>query len=388
MAPVARPRIGVMVDLIVRLGREVASGVATYAHAVNWEMLLRPIWRVTDARMSGLFDADGWILAVYNDDILKEVLRRKKPVVNIASMLTPTQLPSVLLDHRAIGQMAASHLLDVGVKTLVVDLPPLDANAYWVRERTEAFVSAADRANVPVHIYNSTDSSELSRRLIVTRRTRWMIQLPRPIGIFACNDQHALEVMNECYEAGLKIPQDVAVLGCDNDELINRFALSTLSSISVDFVKQGYLAAELLDRQMHHREMPFKDSIIRVPPVGVIQRESTQILLVSDPEVTSAIKYIIANQHRLISVNDVVNATNVSRRTLEERFRKVRRRTILQEILMIKIERAKRLLSETDLKMSQIAAACGFGSRVRFFTAFRQYAGMTPQKWRSQNVSR
>lgn len=385
-----RPRIGVLVDLIVRFGRDVATGVAAYGHIENWELILRPIWRLTDSRMAELFDADGLIISVYDHQIVGELLQRKIPVVNIASIIAPGHIPSVLIDHHKIGEIAALHLVDAGVKTLVVDLPPGDVNTYWARARSDAFIAAAHQAKVPVYSRTGSENNSAPSRARSSQvsRARWLAQMPRPVGVFACNDQHALEIMNECYDAGLKIPRDIAILGCDNDELINRFAFPSLSSISVDFTKQGYLAAELLDRQISHQQLPSEDQIVLVSPTGVIQRESTRLFSVSDPDVALAIEYITVNQHRPITVDEVVGATSISRRTLEQRFRRVRRKTILQEILHVKIERAKRLLSETDLKMGQIASACGFGSRIRFFTAFRQYVGITPQNWRTQGMIR
>ena len=379
-------RIGVLVDMIVRLGREVAAGVASYGHLADWELLTQPIWRVTDRTLSGLFDADGIIFSAYGPDIVEQALLRKMPVVNVSNMLVSYPMPSVLVDSAAIGRLAAEHLMDTGAKTLAVDVAYRDQPLQWAIDRAKAFVDAGRAAGLPIYA-SGLDFEGLAAPIpdpSHDAHIAWLRTLPRQVGIFACNDQNALDVLHDCRQAGLSVPDDATVLGCDNDELLNRFAKPAMSSIMVDFERQGYLAAELLDRQLQGERVKPNERIM-ILPSGVMRRASTETLSIDDPDVAQAMKFIIDNVRRAIGVNDVVAATGVSRRTLETRFRSARGRSLLQEIIRVRIERAKRLLTETQLKLDAVARECGFGSRVRLSIVFKELTRVSPEEWRKSH---
>lgn len=381
-----RRRIGVLVDMIASHGREIAAGVAAYGHLRNWELLTKPVWRMNATQLTGLFEADGMILSLYSRDLLERIVAERIPVVNVSSMLASAAVPSVLVDSPAIGRLAAEHLLESPVSALVIDVSPLDRDLRWAQDRSRTFAQIAAGAGTPVYAVaiNVPEAVDVLRSDDPADKRRWLAALPRPMGIFAGNDYHALEVLQDCQDAGLAVPDDAAVLGCDNDELLNRFARPSLSTIALDFERQGYLAAQLLERCLDGEPIE-PQTRLTIAPSGVIRRESTDQAAVRDPEVSAAIAFIQRNAHERITVNDVVAATGVSRRTLEYRFRDCRRRTILQEILRERVDRAKRLLDETDFKLDAVARACGFGSRIRLYATFRELVGMSPEKWRARH---
>jgi LacI family transcriptional regulator len=181
--------------------------------------------------------------------------------------------------------------------------------------------------------------------------------------------------------AGRAVPDDVAVLGVDNTRLICETGRPTLSSIDANQRQVGFEAARLLDEVMAGRSTI--QPVHTVPPRGVVSRESTDVLAIPDRQVLSAIRFIREHAHRPIQVPDVVEATTCSRRPLETRFKKLRGRTVLQEIHHAQIELARRLLLQTDFPITQIHTRCGFGSYQRLHETFRRLTGTTPSSYRA-----
>jgi LacI family transcriptional regulator len=191
-------------------------------------------------------------------------------------------------------------------------------------------------------------------------------------------------VLEACSLAGLHVPEDVAVVGVDNDEVFCELADPPLSSVAVNAEAAGYRAAALLDGMMRDRVR--KPQRIVVEALGVVTRRSTEIVAVEDADVAAALRFIHRAQGRDISVESVVQEVAVSRRNLEKRFRSMIGRTILEEIQLVRLERAKRLLVETTYPVSQIADMAGFGSAGYFIQFFQQRVGKTPRKYRMQMI--
>ena len=210
----------------------------------------------------------------------------------------------------------------------------------------------------------------------------WLRQLPKPVGVFAANDLWGLPVVEACRIAGLSVPDDVAVLGADNDELRCELARPSLSSIVSPAERVGYEAASLLEHLIHGAEPPAKPLLI--PPIGVVTRQSSDVLAGCDPEVTAAVRFIRENAHRPLSVNDVLRKAPMSRRSLERHFRSILERSVGAEIRHVHLERVRDLLASTALRMDEVASRSGFTSVHYMSRIFRRETGMTPTAYRRQ----
>lgn len=210
----------------------------------------------------------------------------------------------------------------------------------------------------------------------------WLAALPRPIGIFACNDVKCRELALICQEAGIRVPEEAALIGVDDDDIICRSALPPLSSVSLPAEQVGYEAAALLERLMSGQAPPTKP--IRLPPLQLITRQSSDILLIEIPEVAEAVRFIREHAHEQIGVEDVLRRVPVNRRWLERMFRQTLSRTPLEEINQVRIARAKRLLITTDLSMPRVAEQSGFDSARRLNSNFQNITSMSPSAYRLQ----
>lgn len=211
---------------------------------------------------------------------------------------------------------------------------------------------------------------------------KWVAALPKPVGIFAPNDIWGVQLTEVCLRADMAVPEDVAILSVDDDDLLCDFARPPLSSVSLPTERIGYESAAQLDRMMRGAKIGRRP--ILFPPIGVIARRSTEILAVADLEVRAALRFIRDQAHRPIRVTDLLREVPTSRRSLERRFRTVLGRSLLDEIRRVHVERARLLLTQTDLSLDRVAESSGFTDAKRFSTVFREAAGMTPRAFRIQ----
>lgn len=213
--------------------------------------------------------------------------------------------------------------------------------------------------------------------------TDWAQKLPKPVGVLGCNDDAAHHLLNVCYRAGIKVPDEVAVLGVDDDELINALVTPSLSSIRLPTERIGYQAASMLHQLLSGEKLK-PNSRVLIPPLDVVTRQSTDLIAVSDPEVAAAVRFIRENAAKPLSVTDVANCVAISRRSLERRFKSTIGRGVLSEIQRSHIERAKRLLVETDLAIPKVAKESGISTATRLGIIFRLAEGITPTQYRRQ----
>jgi LacI family transcriptional regulator len=211
----------------------------------------------------------------------------------------------------------------------------------------------------------------------------WLKSLPKPVGLMACNDICGREVLQACAVAGLRVPDDVAVVGVDNDELMCELSSPPLSSVALDVEKAGYEAARLLDNLMSDHLA--WGHVVEVEPLYVVTRQSSEVIAQDDPCVATALRFIKDHAGQAIGVPDVVGQVGVSRRTLERRFLRALGRSVNSHITQYRLERAKRLLLETDLPSHRVAIGAGFGSVKTFNRVFRHAAGFSPKRFRQQS---
>jgi LacI family transcriptional regulator len=358
-------------------------GAARYAAEHDWHVVADMIY---DATIPIGWKGDGILSFVGHwEELAKFVVSARMPVVEISSVRKDLGIPCVMEDNEAIGRLGAEHLLERNLKTFVW-APFWDDTVN--EERFLGFATAIRSAGfdcVRLLPVNTRRSARSSRHMNRTLRRRWVIHTIRslryPLGIFCYNDCVAADIVDACIESGIRIPDEVAVLGVDNDPVICDCVQVPLSSVRHDLEGMAYEAAALLDHLMNGGSPPEVPK--RIAPKGVVTRKSTEVLAVDDPDVANALGYIQENFPRgSLSVDDVVAHGRVPRRSLERAFREELQRTILHEILRVRVNHAQKLLETTPHSVTDIAIRSGFASLNHFYRVFRTRTGLTPRAFR------
>jgi LacI family transcriptional regulator len=368
-------------DVVFAYSRGILRGIADYAKInggwdFNFESIIEPGYTSTFAEEG----VKGVIIQIRHREQAEELTATGVPAVNVSNMLDPLPaVPCVFPDDRATGQMAANYFLERGFRNFAF----LSHSRHrYARLRGEGFIAAITEAGyacpaIPKSIDETSGAGTEEERIAALRA------LPQPIAVFCANDSSAKETVKDCIKAGLQVPDQVAVLGVDNDEINCELSGVQLSSIRLATEQIGYEAAALLAKLIGGQSAPAEP--ILVPPAEVITRRSTDVLALGDPEVAASVRFIRDRGGREINVQDLLERTSLSRRSLEMRFRKALGRSPYQEIRRVQIERAKLLLSGTDRPVREIADACGFKEPRQLSTAFHERMGLTPRQYRRRS---
>ncbi|MGI9428419.1 MAG: XylR family transcriptional regulator, partial [Bythopirellula sp.] len=327
------------------------------------------------------------IIANFDDPKLAEVIRRKRvPAVGFGggAGFTGKRTRYLATDDIAIGVMGAEHLLERGFTRFgYCAMPRTSRNQPWSECRGRAFQATVEQAGWECSVFCDSESVSLEWGRLRDALCQWIESLQRPIGVMAAYDMRAFHILEACRELNIRIPEEVAVLGVDNHELVCELAEPSLSSIIQGGFQVGAEAARLLDCMMAGEAS--SGMATTIPPVGVAVRSSTDILAIEDDQVAGAIRYIRQCACDGIQVTDVVNRASVSRVTLENRFKRVLGRTLHAEIKRVQIDRVKELLRTTDLPMHRIAQQSGFEYVEYLSNLFRRLTDMTPGQYRQLN---
>ena len=380
------PRIVLLVESSRGSGRALLRGIANYAHHHGpWSFYWEPggLERAWPALRT--MEADGIILR----DVKKvdEVLASKLPAVVIGHSLSEIPgLVNVVTDSEAIGRMGAEHLLQCGFKHFAFcgyTENPLERTV-WSEIRGEFFDARLGRAGIakPPHyaLSNAEQDWPNERRALAD----WLEALPKPLGLMACNDDCAQQVMEACKLARLKVPDEVGVIGADNDEVVCSLTDPPLSSIVINFERAGYDAARALDQLMRGRKH-VRARITAAAP-HIVTRRSTDFVATEDAHLTHALQFIRDRARSGLSVNEVARAVGLSRRALEKRFRALLERSILEEIRRVRTDHIARMLLETDLPVASIAEMLGFADAHHFARYFRAGKQMSPLRYRVRHA--
>ena len=322
---------------------------------------------------------DGIIARIETDEIARAMQRTALPVVDVSAARHLPDIPWVETDDEAIARIAAGHLIERGFRNLGFCGDP---GFNWSTWRKQNFERIVREAGCQCHIHESISRSDASYSWNQEKRglVHWLKRLPRPVGIMACYDIKAQKLLDVCRELDIAVPEEVAVIGVDNDQLLCDLADPPLTSVICNTRRTGFEAASLLDRMMSGEKVG-PESIL-VKPLSIEARQSTDILAIDDPDVVSAVRFIRENAMSGINVGDVLRQVLLSRRMLESRFQKILGRSPHQEITRLRIERVKQLLTETDLPLSEIAARTGFQHNEYMSVAFKKAIGVAPGKYR------
>lgn len=285
---------------------------------------------------------------------------------------------SVCVDETRVAELAAKHLVSTGLRDLTV-FRFNDSKFAIARERAFGEAVRAHGARlVPGWWIDGADPPRSNENSAAF--TGWLAQLPRPCGVFACTDSWASIIARYAQLAGVRIPEDIALIGVDNDTLDCELASPPLSSVCVPWRTIGEKAAWLVGRALSGT--PVAHERIVVPPVEVIARRSTDVAVVDDPTVARAMAHIADHIGRRLTLNGIARAAACSRQRLEQRFQATIGRTVMQEVRRARVDLARRLLSTSELPLPLIAEQCGFSSAALLSVAFRRETGVPPGAYR------
>lgn len=376
------PRVSILVDTSTGWGRRLIRGIAGYARKHGpWHLWVEGRGQDEPLRLPPGWVGEGIIARISDRAIARHLAAAGVPVVNISSIaLKGIDFPRVATDLHAAGHMAAEYFLNRGLRNFAyVGLPRLS----WVRQQYQGFSDRLKHAGHACSAHAPGPGITGSSGWLPQQRDliRWLRELPKPVGILAWATRRGRELLDACRWAELLVPEQVAILGGDDDELLCEACSPSLSGLAVASEQIGHAAAELLDRLMRGVRPPQKPSLF--PPAGVITRQSTETLAIEDADLARAIRYLREHAPEPITVDNVLREVPISRRKLERNFRRVLGRSPAEELRRLRLERAKELLARTDMPIPRVAAASGFGSPEYLAGVLKKDTGLTPLKYRS-----
>jgi LacI family transcriptional regulator len=381
--PRRTPHVLLLVETSLAYGRGLVEGISRYA-------LEHGPWSVQfEARALDSLPPK-WLRNWHGDGVISRTLS-----LRTAKILQQTRLPLVEMfgnprigvaqvrgDCEMMGRMAADHFANNGFRhfayfTYEETLP--------IKDHRNPFCQVLSERGAKCHVFEAPLIKKPVSRWDERQRpriARWLRSLPRPIGIYTPGDTHAVRLLDICRELGIAVPEEVAILGNGNDPVICETLRPTLSSLDLDARRIGYEAARLLDRKMAGKQA---NEVVLVPPSHIAVRQSTDAVVMNDPDMVQAMRFIRDFACTGIDVARLADEVGLSLSVLERRFRQHLGRTPKAEIMRIQIDHAKRLLAQTDTNCLTVAKKSGFHSLTYFTSAFRRETGMTPNAYRRTN---
>jgi LacI family transcriptional regulator len=364
-------------------GLQFARGIQRYA-------LTDPAWRVNVtgtglpaflARFVRRNRPDGIVGCICSDELRRFVRGLRRPIVDLSAIFVGEPWPRVGVDDDAVGAMAAAHLAGLGVRHMAAAGP---AGFSFSERRIRGFRAALCHTRMACSVLPCAGIGSWMARPDRRRLRAWLGGLSKPAGLFATTDVAAAACLRECSEAGIGVPDEIAVLGADNDELVCGACRPTLSSIVIPWDDMGYQAAGLLAAALRGEAQPAQPLLI--PPSRVDERQSTDVAPTADPLIRRAVAVIRREAAGPLKVEGLASRLHVSRRTLERRFGAALGLTMAAEIRRVRIAHARRLLAETDLPVKLVASLSGFDSICHFTRLYRRATGTSPARSRSDRV--
>ena len=386
--------VGLLIESSRAYGRGLLHGIARYARTHNdWSIFYQEgtLGDAASLDFAGQH-CDGIIARIDTLRQRNRLLKLKIPVVDLRGRWDIPQFPRIVMDDRAVSELAAQHLLARGSRHFAFCG---FAGTDYSRRRRNYFCAAIEAARYRPHVYESpaaprgteTTANESNASVHERNMGRWLNSLPQPIGLMACNDICGRRILNLCRVHGLRVPEHMAVIGVDNDEVLCDLAEPPMSSIMLPTERIGYQAAELLSGMMDGTKPLHHEMLI--PPSDVMRRRSTDAAAVEDPYVAAALAFIRAKADTGINVVDILDHLAnihlpVSRSTLDRRFRETLHFSPKDQILNIRLERVRQLLVDTTDSVEQIARRVGLAGAAQLAALFKHRTGQTPGEFRER----
>lgn len=367
-------------------GREVLRGVLRYSRSHGpWKLLASlhgSRWPIPWDRLS----FDGVIGSLWDPELDRRLQALAKPVVNVSAARSEQPFPAVWSDNMAIGAMAADDLLRRGFRHFGWLSDPAQG---WTPDRGRGFIAAVEAAGYACDVFHAQrpDAADDSPLSAYSGMHAWVQSLPKPIGVFCGDEYQAWTFIGTCQDVGVEVPEHVAVIAAGNDDLICEACDVALSGVDMGAERIGYEAAGLLHRLIEGEPLP--DKPLLVAPSHVVTRRSSDVLAIEDPTLAAAMRTIHEQACQPLTVKTLLaQLPGVDRRWIERRFRATLGRTVHDEIMRARLDRARQLLIDTDLKLEQVALRCGFPSAQHFGVVFRKNIGQTPAHFRRTTRAR
>lgn len=376
------PSVALLIETTRSYGRNVMRGVGEYARVYGPWLFHLP----NDARLKALPERGDWIgdgiiaQPHQHAEFVKQLAGCGIPVVSLSGPPGAGGLPAVRVNMEAVAELALKHFSDRGYQRVAYCGIP--SEHLWP-PTGRYFAELAARANISCDVYLPAFHPD-AQTLRLTHLAEWLKSLKKPIGLLAANDLRAREVMDACRSVGLHVPEEIAVMGVNDDELICDLSMPAISSVIPNARRVGYEAAAMLDRLMAGKKVV---ADVVVDPLGVRSRQSTDLLAIEDPDVAKVVRFIREHAAEGIRVEDVLEQVAMSRRSLEKRFRASVGRPVHVEIRRVQVERVKELLVTTDYKLERIAELTGFSTAQYLAGLFHRLVKMTPGAWRAAGRS-
>jgi LacI family transcriptional regulator len=380
-------RVALLIESSRAYGRGLFLGIAKFVREHHEWSVQSEEWKWTDAFPAWLknWGGDGIIARVETPKMAAFIKQLGVPAVDLRGSVSGFGLPLIDTDDRKVANLAAEHLMDRGFRHYAfcgfVGANYSDKRSRWFQERLA-------QSGFPCHVYcpptqvaeAQTIGYERQGLLFQENLKRWLVSLPKPTGVMACNDIRGQHILNLCRQLALVVPEEVAIIGVDNDEILCELSDPPLSSVAPDTLRIGYDAAVLLDRMMAGGKPPAKPVLI--PPRGIVTRRSTEVLALDDRQLAVGLRFIRDHAFGPITINEVAKVASMCRRVFERRFAAKMGRSPKAEVLRLRLEKVKQLLTDTDWNLSQIAEKTGFNYGEYLHTVFTQKIGVTPGEFR------
>ncbi len=378
--------VAVLIETSRAYGRGLLRGVTRFHREHGtWAIYFKPADLGTElSRWLTSWHGDGILARLSTPTMALAVARMGIPFIDLRGASRPLGVPPFGCDNAAVAHLAYEHLSERGLRNFAFVGEPVGYHIYD-DQRSACFRRLVEEAGGVCHVFEhprhkrATVDWETEQRELA----QWIAGLPKPIGVLAVRDDRGLQLLEACRTLDVPVPDDVAVLGVDNDEFLCNLAIPSLSSIDPNSERIGYEAAMLLDR-MIDRQAEFNEPR-SFPPVAVVARQSTDVLTADDREITSAVRFIRQFACQRITVKEVERHVALSRSLLNRRFKQVMGRTPKAEIVRVQLEAAKQLLIDTDLAVGEVARLTGFSEAKYFIAVFDRHVGATPRSFRLKN---
>jgi len=382
----AWPRVALIVETSLAPGREILRGVARFVREKGpWSIAHEPrSLEQSVPRWLRRWKGEGIIARVSDQKLARAIAAAGVPTVDVLGVVDGLPFPLVHVDDEAIGRLGAEHLLDIGFRRF--GFFGIEGEN-WSHRRSDAFARRVQAAGCSCLTFTMSRQTARQERWEDSERdlAAWLAALPKPAGLMIASDQLGPHTLEACRTAGVVVPDDLGVIGVDNDGPLCEVSDPPLSSVWPDHRRVGYEAAQLLSQLMQGAPAPRKP--VFLPPLEVKARKSTGALAIEDREVAQALRFIREQGCGPIDVEDVVRVVPLSRSVLQRRFRALLGRSVHDEIVRLRLARARELLQETDLPLAEIAERAGFRHQEYMGAVFRRRLHVTPgslrrSRWR------
>lgn len=377
-----RPKVALVIETSNAYGRGLLKGVLNYVRENGpWSLhLVEQHWGERPDVTLQNWQGDGVIARIETPVIVASLKGVTLPIVDLSSARLMPELPWYENDYRLIAQAALAHFLERGHKRFAFYGEP---RFNWSRWLGEQFVAQVKEAGYACNVFEGLPPKDSGKPEESTAIAAWLKGLEKPVALLACNDFFGRMIIGICREHGVLVPDEIAVMGDDNDEVFCELSEPPLSSVQQNCVRIGYEAASGLDRLMRGEKLGNEG--VFVPPIGVVTRQSTDVLAIEDRNVAQVVRYIREHACEAINMKDVLRVFPQSRRLLETKFKRIVGHSPHEDINNVRISLVKRMLIETDLSIEAIAERCGFAYVEYLSVAFKRTTGEPPSVFRQRN---